>query len=60
MLVVSHINLLHIHVSTYALLAMLEKTVRFLTAVDAVLEQHNNCPPNNKWLGVKYVLIVFG
>ena len=48
MLVVSHINLLQIHVSTYALLAVLERTIRFLAVVDVVLEQYNNCPPNNK------------
>ena len=39
---------------------VLERTVRFLTTVDVVLEQYNNCLPNNKWLSVKYVLIVFG
>ena len=39
---------------------MLEITVRFLTTVDVVLEEYYNCLPNNKWLGVKYVLIVFG
>ena len=32
------------------------RTVRLLTIVDIVLKQRNNCLPNNKWLGVKYVL----
>ena len=35
-----------------------ERTVEFLTTMDDVLEKHNHCVPNNKWLGVKYVLIV--
>ena len=35
---------------------VLERTVRLLTTVDFVLV----CLSNNKWLGVKYVLIVFG
>ena len=47
MFVVSHINLVHIHVSTYpkkmitdaVYLVVLEKTVRFLTTVDVVLEE---------------------
>ena len=38
---------------------VVERTVRFLITGD-VLEQHNNCLPNNKCLGVRYVLIVFG
>ena len=38
----------------------LERTVRFLTAVDVVLEEYSNSLPNNKWLGVKHVSIVFG
>ena len=33
---------------------------RFLTTVDVVLEEYNNYLPNNKWLGVIHVLIVFG
>ena len=33
---------------------------QMFVGVDAVLEQHINYLPNNKWLGVKYVLIVFG
>ena len=37
---------------------VIERRVRFLITGD-VLEQHNNCLPNNKCLGVKYVLIVF-
>ena len=36
------------------------ETVRFLTTVDFVLEEYDNCLPNNRWLGVKHVLIVFG
>ena len=39
---------------------MLERMVRFLTTTDVVLRECNNCLPNNKWLGVKHVLIVFG
>ena len=39
---------------------VLERTVRFLTTVDVVLEEYNNCLPNSKWLGVKHVSIVFG
>ena len=39
--------------------AVLERTVRFPITGD-VLEQYNNSLPNSKWLGVKYVLIVFG
>ena len=41
------------------LLAVLETMVRFLITGD-VLEKYNNSQPNNKCLGVKYVLIVFG
>ena len=56
MFVVSHVNLLHIHVSTYQkmitytvyLTVVLERTVRFLTIVtDVALEE-------------KHVSIVFG
>ena len=43
----------------FILPVVFERTVRFLTAVDVVLEQHNNCLLNNKWLSVKYVLLVF-
>ena len=39
--------------------AVLERMVRFLITGD-VLKQYSNSLPNNKWLGVKYVLIVFG
>ena len=39
---------------------VLKRTVRFLTIVDITLDEHNNYQPNNKWLGVKYVSIVFG
>ena len=69
MFVVSHVNILHIHTSTYpnndywcglSLSVVLERTVRFLTTVDVVLEEYNNCLPNNKWLSVKHVSIVFG
>ena len=44
----------------FILSVVLERTVRFLTTVDVVLEEYNNCLPNNKWLGVKHVSIVFG
>ena len=36
------------------------ETVRFLTTVDVVLEKYDNCLPNNRWLCVNHVLIVFG
>ena len=36
-----------------------ERTVRFLTTVDVVLEEYNNYLQNNKRLGVKHVSIVF-
>ena len=39
---------------------VLERRVRFLTTDDVVLEECNNCLPNNKWLGFKYVSTVFG
>ena len=39
---------------------VLERTVRFVTIVDVVLEKFNNYQSNNKWLGVKHVSIVFG
>ena len=39
--------------------AVLETMVRFLITGD-VLEKYNNSLPNNKCLGVKYILIVFG
>ena len=45
----------------FILSVVLERTVRFLTMViDDVLEEYNNCPSTNKWLGVKHVSIVFG
>ena len=56
MFVVSHVNLLHYscpHLSQKWLL------MRFISSVDVVLEEYNNCLPNNKWLGVKHVSIVF-
>ena len=31
---------------------MLERTVKFQTTVDVVLEEYSNCLPNNKWSGV--------
>ena len=74
MFVVSHVNILHIHVifmsicyTSYpnndywcglSLSVVLKRTVRFLTAVDDALEEHNNCLPNNKWLSFNYVYIV--
>ena len=54
---VSHLNLLHIRVSTYPkndywclfiLSVVLERTVRFAATVDAVLEDYNSCLENNK------------
>ena len=44
----------------FILSLVLKRTVRFLTIVDITLDEHNNYQPNNKWLGVKYVSIVFG
>ena len=34
----------------FILLAVLERTVRFLTTVDVVLEEYNNYLPNKKWV----------
>ena len=70
MFVVSHVNLLYStysypHLSKKGLLmqfilsVVLERTVRFLATVDFVLEEYNNCLPNNKRLGVKHVSIVY-
>ena len=66
MFFVSNVNLLHIYVSTYpkndywcGLSYQLERTDRFASSVDIVLEDYTNCLPNNKQLGVKHVLIVF-
>ena len=39
---------------------MLERTVKFVAAIDVVLEEYNSSLPNNRWLGVKHVSIVFG
>ena len=61
MFVVSHVNLLHIHVSTYPKMitdvvlingsAALKRTVRFVAIVDVVLEEYNSCLPNkNDWV----------
>ena len=36
-----------------------ERMVRFLTTADVVLEEYDNCLPNNKLLGVKHVSVVF-
>ena len=36
------------------------ENVRFLTTVDVMLEEYNNYLPNNKWLSVKPVSIIFG
>ena len=44
----------------FILSVVLERAVRFLTIVDVVLKEYNNCVPNNRWLGVKHVSIVFG
>ena len=44
----------------FILSVMLERMVRFLTTVYVVLHEYSNCLPNNKWLGVKQVSIVFG
>ena len=44
----------------FILSVVLHRKFRFLTTVDVVLKEYNNCLPNNKWLGVKHVLIVFG
>ena len=65
MFVVFHVNLC-LHLSKkwllmwFILSVVLERTARLLTTVDVVLEEYNNCQRNNKWLGIKYVLIVFG
>ena len=58
MFIVSYLSLLQIHVSTYPkkdkilmrfiLSVVLERTVRFLTTLGVVLEEYNNCLPNNK------------
>ena len=57
MFAVFHVNLLHIFIyppipkmimMRFILSVVLEKTVRFLTTVDVVLEEYNNCLPNNK------------
>ena len=43
----------------FILSVVLERTVKFLATVDFVLEEYNNCLPNNKRLGVKHVSIVY-
>ena len=68
MFVVSHINLLHIHVSpikkmisdTIYLSVALERMVGFLTTFGVVLEEYNSCLLNKNRLGVKHVLTAFG
>ena len=44
----------------FILSVVLERMVRFLSTVDAMLEEYNKCLPNNKWLGVKHISIVLG
>ena len=44
----------------FILSVVLERTVRFAATVDVALENNTSCLPNNKKLGVKHVLIVFG
>ena len=44
----------------FILSVVFERQFRFVTTVDVLLEEYKNCLPNNKWLGVKHVLIVFG
>ena len=62
MFVLSHVNSPPIQKmitdAVYLISSAWEK-VRFLTTVDVVLWEYNNCQPNNKWLDVKHVLIVF-
>ena len=67
MFVVSHVNLVLLHVSTYSkndywcgwsVSVVLERTVRFLTTVGVVLEEYSNCLPNKKWLGDEHISIV--
>ena len=57
---VSHVNSVDLHIPTYpkndywcglSVSELLERMVRFLTTVDVVLEEYNNCLPNKKWLG---------
>ena len=43
----------------FILSVLLERTVRFVATVDAVLEKYNSCLSNNKWLGANHVSIVF-
>ena len=44
----------------FILSVVFERQFRFVTTVDVLLEEYKNYLPNNKWLGVKHVLIVFG
>ena len=43
----------------FILSVVFDRTVRFLTTDDVVVEEYNNCPTNNKWLDIKHVSIVF-
>ena len=45
---------------TKILSVVLERTVRFVTTVDSVLEKYNNYLPNNKWLCVKLASTLVG
>ena len=45
---------------SFILSVVFERQFRFVTTVDVLLEEYKNYLPNNKWLGVKHVLIVFG
>ena len=53
MFAMSHVNLLHMHIQKMItdaahLSVVYERIVRFLTTVDVVLEEYDNCLPNNK------------
>ena len=57
MFVVSHVNLLQIHLSKkwllmwFILSVVFERTVRFLTSVDVVLEEYKiACQITNDWV----------
>ena len=43
----------------FMLSLVLERTVRFLTTVDVMLEEYNNCLITNDWV-FKHVSIEFG
>ena len=42
----------------FILSIVLDRMVRFLPTVDVVLEEYNNCLPNNKLLGVNGELLM--